>query len=129
MTSWLAAVVAGVSAGMARASSGEAHPEPPADAKHVCQGLNACKGQGGCKHGCSGHGCQGRNDCKGKGGCAAKAADHACAGKNTCKGLGGCASGDQGCGGKNSCKGHGGCEVPMKVEHATARKAHADNKP
>jgi hypothetical protein len=35
--------------------------------KHDCKGMNACKGQGGCKTGDMG--CKGKNDCKGKGGC------------------------------------------------------------
>ena len=33
-----------------------------------CQGVNACKGKGGCKTGDGG--CAGKNSCKGKGGCA-----------------------------------------------------------
>ena len=37
--------------------------------KHACaQGLNSCKGKGGCKSG--DNGCKGKNSCKGKGGCA-----------------------------------------------------------
>jgi len=35
--------------------------------KHDCKGMNACKGQGGCKT--SADGCKGMNSCKGKGGC------------------------------------------------------------
>jgi hypothetical protein len=121
-TSLLAAAVAGLVAGRSRADQA-GKPDAAKPAKHVCQGLNECKGQGGCKHGCSGHGCHGKNDCKGKGGCASTEAYHACAGKNDCKGVGGCAAGDQGCAGKNSCKGKGGCEVPLKIEHGGARKA------
>lgn len=34
---------------------------------HLCQGLNSCKGQGGCHTG--NNGCKGKNTCKGKGGC------------------------------------------------------------
>jgi hypothetical protein len=116
----LSAAVSGILLG-SRASAGERSPSPPPVPKHVCKGLNACRGQGSCKHGCSGHGCKGQNDCRGKGGCAAPAAQHACAGKNACKGIGGCASGDRGCAGKNSCRGKGGCEVPLRVEHASAR--------
>ena len=127
MTSLLAAGVAGLWAGVGRAAE-EGNPDPSPHPRHVCQGLNACKGQGGCKHGCSGHGCHGQNDCRGKGGCASVSAYHACEGKNSCKGLGGCASGDKGCGGENTCKGRGGCEVPMKIEHAVLRKARADKK-
>ena len=118
----LGAAVAGILAGPKWAVS-EASPQPSTPpARHVCKGLNSCKGQGVCKHGCSGHGCKGHNDCKGKGGCAAQAAQHACAGKNHCKGIGGCASGDNGCAGKNSCKGRGGCEVPLKIDHTVARQ-------
>jgi hypothetical protein len=125
----LTAAAAGVVAGtrvLARPTS-----PAPADGRprHVCQGLNACKGQGNCAHGCSGHGCSGKNDCKGKGGCAADLAKHACTGKNTCQALGGCASGDKGCAGKNSCKTKGGCQVPLKIEHAKLRKAEAAKKP
>jgi hypothetical protein len=35
--------------------------------KHDCKGMNACKGQGGCKTG--DNGCKGKNSCKGNGGC------------------------------------------------------------
>ncbi|MCI0516215.1 MAG: hypothetical protein L0Y45_00110 [Woeseiaceae bacterium] len=79
--------------------------------KHVCKGMNECKGQGGCEAG--DNGCAGKNSCKGHGGCATSA-KHACKGQNECKGQGGCKSGDNGCAGKNSCKGHGGCEVPIQ---------------
>ena len=41
-----------------------------AAAKHGCKGMNACKGQGGCKSG--DNGCAGKNSCKGHGGCAVK---------------------------------------------------------
>ncbi len=34
---------------------------------HQCKGMNACKGQGGCKTG--DQGCKSQNSCKGKGGC------------------------------------------------------------
>ena len=40
-----------------------------AAAAHDCKGLNACKGQGGCKTG--NNGCKGQNSCKGQGGCKA----------------------------------------------------------
>ena len=80
--------------------------------KHVCKGMNSCKGKGGCKTGDAG--CSGKNSCKGKGGCASADAKHNCKGMNSCKGQGGCKTGDAGCGGKNSCKGKGGCEVPIK---------------
>ena len=121
----VAAAVAGILAGSRlRADEPSASPEASRP-RHVCQGLNQCKGQGGCAHGCSGHGCQGKNDCKGKGGCAAAVAKHKCAGSNSCKGFGGCAKGDKGCAGLNTCKGKGGCEVPLKIEHARMRKEKA----
>lgn len=129
VTSLVAAAVAGLCAGAsARVQAVRSSPEPAKVPKHVCKGLNECKGQGACKHGCSGHGCHGKNDCRGQGGCAAEAAQHQCAGKNGCKAIGGCASGDQGCAGKNTCKGRGGCEVPLKVEHTAARKAASGKK-
>jgi hypothetical protein len=122
--SMLAAAVAGLCAGSGHGDE-KASPDPARPPKHVCQGLNKCKGQGQCKHGCSGHGCAGKNDCRGHGGCAAQSAYHACAAKNDCKAIGGCSSGDKGCAGKNSCKRRGGCEVPLKIEHAALRKAAA----
>src|SRR5262245_2078354 len=128
LASLLAAAAAGVCPGV-RVSAHAASPEPPKAPKHVCKGLNECKGQGACKHGCSGHGCHGKNDCKGQGGCAAEAAQHECAGKNDCKAIGGCAAGDKGCAGKNTCKGKGGCEVPLKIEHGALRKAQAEKQP
>ena len=121
----LAAAVAGLVSGARIAAQDSPAPATTKAPKHVCQGLNACKGQGGCAHGCSNHGCHGKNDCKGKGGCAAEAAKHACKGQNACKEIGGCASGDRGCAAKNSCKGKGGCEVPLKIEHTKARKGAA----
>jgi hypothetical protein len=126
----LGAAVTGLVAGSrthAEEIAGLPSPAPPP--RHVCQGLNACKGQGSCKHGCSGHGCEGKNDCRGKGGCAAPAAQHACAGKNSCKGIGGCASGNKGCAAKNTCKAKGGCEVPLRVDHFTRRKKAAQGHP
>ena len=91
--------------------SAEAQGEMSATAKHACQGLNACKAQGGCQT--ADHACAGKNACKGKGGCAT-AEKHACQGMNACKAQGGCKTGDNGCAGKNSCKGKGGCAVPVK---------------
>jgi len=121
------AAVAGLVSG-SRAAAQATAGEEQRTAKHVCKGLNECKGQGGCAHGCSGNGCHGRNDCKGKGGCAAEAAKHGCKGKNTCKAIGGCTTGDKGCAGRNSCKGRGGCEVPLRIEHTKARERKAGGK-
>jgi len=69
------------------------------------------------------HICKGMNDCKGKGGCASDAAKHACKGKNECKGMGGCKAGAAGCAGKNDCKGKGGCAVPVNKAHMSGDKA------
>ena|SRR5215831_8372727 len=88
-------------------------------AKHVCKGLNECKGQGACAT--AENGCSGQNSCKGKGGCAT-VAKHSCKGQNECKGQGGCKSGDNGCAGKNSCKGKGGCQVPLKSATSEKKK-------
>jgi hypothetical protein len=119
-TALVGAAVAGL-ASASRARAGDEAADTAKEPKHVCKGLNECKGQGSCKHGCGNNGCGGKNDCKGKGGCASEAARHSCQGKNSCKALGGCARGDQGCAAKNSCKGKGGCEVPLKIEHEKAR--------
>jgi len=107
----LSAAVAGIAAGVAlqpELAHGQAKGE-----KHVCKGMNDCKGQGGCAV-AGKHDCAGKNECKGQGGCAT-VAKHDCAGKNECKGQGGCAvAGKHDCAGKNDCKGQGGCAVPLK---------------
>lgn len=105
----LGAAVAGLVAGKTLLAADKPATDKPA--KHVCKGLNACKGQGGCAT--KENSCAGANACKGKGGCATSAR-HACAGKNACKGQGGCKSADNACAGKNSCKGKGSCAVPVK---------------
>jgi hypothetical protein len=69
--------------------------------KHVCRGLNACKGQGA----------GGTNACAGQGACAT-ASHHACGGLNDCKGQGGCGE----TAGENACKGMGGCHVPLGAD-------------
>lgn len=66
--------------------------------KHLCRGLNDCKGQG----------VSGMNDCRGQGDCAT-VAHHDCGTHNTCKGLGGCGA----TAGANDCAGKGGCRVPL----------------
>lgn len=66
--------------------------------KHVCRGLNTCKGKGKGE----------KNSCAGMGECAI-AEKHSCHGENDCKGQGGCS----GHPGENSCKGQGSCEVPL----------------
>src|SRR5713226_4985834 len=77
--------------------------------KHVCRGLNTCKGKAK----------GGDNSCAGTGNCATAEA-HSCKGDNTCKGQGGCGEYP----GQNSCKGQGSCDVPLKEKTwKKARKA------
>jgi hypothetical protein len=90
------AAVSGISASIA---AGTASAQDKKE-KHVCKGMNACKGQGGC----------------------ATSAKHDCKGHNACKGLGGCKTGDNGCAGKNSCKGKGGCAVPLMNKKSSLRR-------
>jgi len=91
------------------AADEEGKAAPAGDDKHVCRGLNTCKGKGkGSK-----------NSCAGMGNCATVDA-HTCKGENACKGQGGCG----GHAGANSCKGQGGCDVPLKEKSwKHARKA------
>lgn len=79
---------------------------------HLCRGLNACKGEGGCGT------TKGKNECAGRGECAT-AERHDCGTLNACKGLGGCGPSA----GANDCKGKGGCHVPlMSSAWKTVRK-------
>lgn len=78
------------------------------DDKHVCRGLNTCKGLGRSKE----------NACAGHGTCAS-IADHACSQQNECKGQGGCGEDP----GFNACKGMGGCNVPLMDEAWTKARA------
>jgi hypothetical protein len=83
----------------AHAADGKLDPANMLGDKHVCRGLNTCKGKG-----------QGsKNSCAGMGDCAT-AEKHSCGGENACKGQGGC----EGVAGQNACKGQGKCEVPLK---------------
>ena len=75
----------------------EDKPAAAAGDKHVCCGLNACKGQGA----------DAKNACAGQGSCSTVEA-HGCSGMNDCKALGG---GDSPA--VNDCKGKGGCGVPL----------------
>jgi hypothetical protein len=78
--------------------------------KHLCRGLNDCKGLGAGSE----------NACRGQGQCATYE-HHACAGENACKGQGGCGENP----GQNACKGQGGCHVPLMEsawEQVRARK-------
>ena len=77
--------------------------------KHVCCGLNSCKGAGK----------DGGNACAGQGTCAT-ANKHGCHALNECKGQGGC--GDHP--GSNECKGQGECGVPLSAK--AWKKARAD---
>jgi hypothetical protein len=74
--------------------------------KHVCRGLNTCKGKGK----------GGDNSCAGTGKCAIADA-HSCKGDNACKGQGGCGE----YAGQNSCKSLGECSVPL--DEKTWKKA------
>ncbi len=77
--------------------------------KHVCRGLNTCKGKGK----------PADNSCAGTGKCATYES-HSCSGSNACKGQGGCGE----FAGQNSCKGQGECSVPLDDKTwAKARKA------
>jgi len=98
-----AAAIGGLAAGALLGCTGENGAVPggasaAAGDKHLCRGLNECKGQG----------VGGKNDCRGQGSCAT-VAKHSCGGQNDCKGLGGC--GDTV--GANECEGKGGCQVPL----------------
>lgn len=88
-----------------RIAEAEEKSEPPkkeeGSEKHLCRGLNTCKGQGGCGES------KAKNSCAGTGECAT-VKHHACRGKNECKGSGGGPNA-----GLNACKGKGGCAVPL----------------
>ena len=77
--------------------------------KHVCRGLNKCKGLGK----------DGKNDCAGQGTCHTFA-EHSCAGNNDCRFQGGCGADPA----QNSCKGEGKCHIPlMDKAWESARKS------
>lgn len=99
----LGAAFAGIAAATTVVSTAVAKDK---EAKHVCKGMNECKGQGGGPKGVAG-----KNSCKGKGQCAT--VKHDCKGMNECKGQGG---GEMA--GKNDCKGKGECAVPAKKKAA-----------
>jgi hypothetical protein len=108
------AALGGLAAGAVLGCKGEPGAMPPSGTpvaegeKHLCRGLNECKGQGK----------GGDNACRGQGACATVAAA-SCGGNNECKGLGGC--GDTV--GANECKGQGGCHIPlMESAWQTLRK-------
>ena len=76
------------------AFAAEETPEFRLGDKHICCGLNTCKGLGK----------EAKNECAGLGTCANVEA-HGCAGENECAG--------QGPDGTNSCKSKGSCAVPV----------------
>lgn len=84
--------------------------------KHVCRGLNACKGEGK----------GGDNDCAGQGACFT-AKEHTCHTANECKYQGGCAP-DYAKVASNECKGQGDCSVPLSegAYEAAYKKFKAD---
>jgi len=103
------AVFSGVMLGAQLAADAAEEKHDPAlllQDKHVCRGLNTCKGKGK----------GGDNSCAGKGNCALAEA-HSCKGDNACKGQGGCGEYP----GQNSCKSTGSCGVPL--EEKTWKKA------
>jgi hypothetical protein len=107
------AVFGGVLLGtsLAGAAEGDTKHDPALllQDKHVCRGLNTCKGKGK----------GGDNSCAGTGKCAI-AETHSCKGDNACKGQGGCGE----YAGQNACKGQGSCEVPLSDKTwKKARKA------
>lgn len=75
--------------------------DPLLSGKHVCRGLNTCKGKG----------IGSDNECAGTGTCAT-AAHQGCGGGNECKGQGGCKQ----TAGRNACKGQGECRVPLSAQ-------------
>jgi hypothetical protein len=93
-----AAALGGMIAGATLGCSSEETANAGPIEKHLCRGLNTCKGNGA----------GGDNACAGQGACAT--VEHqSCGGKNACKNLGGC--GEEV--GQNECKGQGGCQVPL----------------
>ncbi len=97
-----------IGATMAKGAAPAAEPSPMFVDKHICRGINTCKGKGA----------SGKNDCAGQGSCAL-AQKHGCHADNACKGQGGCGEHP----GENSCKGQGACAVPLT--DATWKKARA----
>jgi len=104
------AVLAGVCSGVGRSLAADTKPKSPLlGDKHVCRGINTCRGKGADK----------KNSCVGMGQCAT-AKQHSCGGQNECKGQGGCGEHP----GENACKGQGSCAVPME-HHDAWKKARA----
>jgi hypothetical protein len=101
-----AAALGGILAGLSTATAEQKDEKkkeeknPLLTDKHICRGLNTCKGKGKGE----------KNDCAGMGACAIAKA-HSCDGKNECKGQGGCGANP----GENACKGEGKCAVPLEA--------------
>lgn len=99
--------VAGLMAGATTRAPASEEGEKDEKEKHVCRGLNSCKGQGA-EADLDGDGENDVNACAGQGACAT--AKHiTCGGHNECKGQGGCGPTP----GENDCKGQGACHVPL----------------
>lgn len=107
------AAMGGLLSGVLSGCGGPGTGTAAAGEKHLCRGLNECKGQG------SG----GKNECAGQGECAT-ASHHSCGGKNECKGLGGCGEDA----GANACKGKGGCHVPLMDDAWTTVRKRLEDK-
>ena len=118
----VAGVLAGSGLALAQSAGNAPKTTPPAAKdKSGCGGPNGCGSTSTSTKAAAKpdkHVCKGLNSCKGKGGCASKQLQHDCKGMNACKSQGGCKSGENGCAGKNSCKGKGGCQVPVKDKAA-----------
>jgi len=111
-TKLAAAALGGLVAGTALAQDKkddkkEEKKNPLLSDKHICRGLNTCKGKGA----------GGKNECAGMGECATAKA-HECATMNECRGQGGCGEKP----GEQECKGMGKCAVPV-TKDATWKKA------
>lgn len=101
-TKLAAAAFGGLVAGTALAEDKKDEKKNPLlSDKHICRGLNTCKGKGA----------GGKNECAGMGACATAKA-HECATLNDCRGQGGCGEKP----GENECKTMGKCAVPVKKE-------------
>lgn len=97
----LGGLVAGTALAEEKKDDKKEEKNPLLTEKHVCRGLNTCKGKGA----------SGKNDCAGMGTCALAKA-HTCGGDNECRGQGGCGAKP----GENECKGKGSCHVPLDAK-------------
>ncbi len=104
-------MVGGLSVGRSAAAFGGGEESLLLKGKHVCCGLNTCKGQGAGE----------KNECAGTGDCAT-VEHHSCKGEEGCSGQGGCGAKP----GENGCKGQGSCAVPLKADHGAPKRARAN---